>query len=73
MSSEGSSRFRTEKVGSPYRGQIVFLDTPGVHEPHDQLGKEMLHGARHSLDDADVLFWMVYPKSRTRKNGCLVG
>ncbi|HOG23824.1 MAG TPA: GTPase Era [Candidatus Omnitrophota bacterium] len=51
-----------KKVGSPYRGQIVFLDTPGVHEPHDQLGKEMLHGARHSLDDADVLFWMVYPR-----------
>ena len=48
---------------SPYRGQIIFLDTPGVHEPRDILGEEMIHDVRRSLEGADILFWMVYPRA----------
>lgn len=47
---------------SPYRGQIIFLDTPGVHQPHDVLGEEMVRDVRQSLEDADILYWMVYPR-----------
>ena len=47
---------------SPYRGQVIFLDTPGAHKPHDILGEEMIHDIRRSLEDADILYWMVYPR-----------
>lgn len=51
------------EVGSPHRGQIVFLDTPGVHRPKDALGEGMVRDVQRSLSDADLLFWMVYPKA----------
>lgn len=43
------------------RGQIVFIDTPGVHRPHDLLGEKMVQGAENSLRDADIIFFMVLP------------
>lgn len=51
------------KVESPYAGQIIFLDTPGVHQPKDALGAGMVREVQQSLSDADLLYWMVYPKS----------
>ena len=50
-------------VQSPYRGQIIFLDTPGVHQPKDALGAGMVRDVQQSLADADILYWMVYPKA----------
>jgi len=35
--------------------QIIFIDTPGIHEPHTQLGRLMVQQARGVLGDADVL------------------
>ncbi|HOW87898.1 MAG TPA: GTPase Era [Candidatus Omnitrophota bacterium] len=48
---------------SPYRGQIIFLDTPGVHQPKDALGKGMVRDVHESLSNADLVFWMAYPKA----------
>ncbi|HNX68055.1 MAG TPA: GTPase Era [Candidatus Omnitrophota bacterium] len=47
---------------SPLRGQMIFLDTPGVHQPQDSLGEGMIREVRHSLEEADLIFWMAYPK-----------
>jgi len=41
------------------RGQIVFLDTPGMHIPKDELNKYMVAQARKALEDADVSVVMV--------------
>lgn len=38
--------------------QIVFIDTPGVHEPHTQLAKSMVEHARASLTDVDVILFV---------------
>ncbi|MFZ4507960.1 MAG: GTPase Era [Fimbriimonas sp.] len=38
--------------------QIVFLDTPGIHEPHTQLGKAMVDHARAALTDIDLLLFV---------------
>ncbi len=38
--------------------QIAFIDTPGIHEPHTQLGKAMIEQARMSLGDADVILYV---------------
>ncbi|MFH0985571.1 MAG: GTPase Era [Candidatus Omnitrophota bacterium] len=50
-------------VQSPYAGQIIFLDTPGVHQPKDALGAGMVREVQQSLADAELLYWMVYPKA----------
>jgi GTPase len=39
--------------------QIVFLDTPGMHHPHNKLGEYMNGVSQDALQDADVILWMV--------------
>ena len=43
------------------QGQAVFLDTPGFHHPQDFLGRWMIDKIRSSLEDADLIYWMVFP------------
>ncbi len=45
------------------RGQIIFLDTPGIHEPKNRLGKYMVQAAEKTLDEVDVVLWLVEPSS----------
>lgn len=45
------------------QGQILFLDTPGLHDPRDPLGAWMMKEAQRSLDDADLVYWMVLPEA----------
>jgi len=39
--------------------QIIFMDTPGIHNPHHKLGEYMNEIAKATLEQADVLIWMV--------------
>ncbi len=39
--------------------QMVFLDTPGVHEPNSKLGEYMMEAVKRSLEDIDILLYMV--------------
>lgn len=39
--------------------QIVFLDTPGIHKPKQQLGKEMNNMAYSAAHDVDVAIFVV--------------
>lgn len=39
--------------------QIIFIDTPGLHKPVHRLGEFMNQTAEDTLDDADVIVWMV--------------
>jgi GTPase len=39
--------------------QIIFMDTPGIHQPHHKLGEYMNEVATATLKDADVLLWIV--------------
>ena len=39
--------------------QIIFIDTPGIHKPSQTLGKYMNKQAYYSLEDADVILFMV--------------
>ncbi|PIQ85816.1 MAG: GTPase Era [Candidatus Omnitrophica bacterium CG11_big_fil_rev_8_21_14_0_20_45_26] len=50
------------------RGQIVFLDTPGIHQPKDKLSHRMALHAQSSLEDADVVLWLVEPALPNQKN-----
>ena len=44
------------------RGQVVFLDTPGMHDAHDLLSGWMMREIEKSLADADLLYWLVLPE-----------
>lgn len=45
------------------RGQIVFLDTPGIHKAKNKLGAYMVTVAEHTLQDVDVILWLVEPSN----------
>ncbi|MCI9125176.1 MAG: GTPase Era [Eubacterium sp.] len=45
------------------RGQIVFLDTPGIHKAKNKLGEYMVTVAEHTLQDVDVILWLVEPSN----------
>ncbi len=39
--------------------QILFVDTPGLHKPHNKLGEYMVTVATNALRDADVILWVM--------------
>ena len=41
------------------KGQIVFLDTPGIHQAKNKLGEYMVNVAESTLKDVDVILWLV--------------
>lgn len=45
------------------RGQIVFLDTPGIHKAKNKLGEYMVTVAERTLQDVDVIVWLVEPST----------
>lgn len=47
----------------PKRGQIVFLDTPGIHKAKNKLGEYMVSVAERTLKDVDVILWLVEPST----------
>jgi GTP-binding protein Era len=44
-------------------GQIIFLDTPGIHKAKNKLGEYMVHVAEHTLSEVDVILWLVEPSN----------
>lgn len=45
------------------RGQIVFLDTPGIHQAKNKLGEYMVSVAERTLSEVDVILWLVEPSN----------
>lgn len=45
------------------RGQIVFLDTPGIHESKNKLGEYMVKVATKTMEEVDLILWLVEPST----------
>lgn len=56
-----TTRNRIQTVYTSDEGQIVFVDTPGIHKPKNKLGNYMVHIAERSLEEVDVILWLVEP------------
>lgn len=56
-----TTRNRIRTVYNDPRGQIVFLDTPGIHKAKNRLGEYMVDAAEKSLKDVDVVLWLIEP------------
>ncbi len=56
-----TTRNRIQTVLTTDEGQIVFLDTPGIHKAKNKLGDYMVNVAERTLNEVDVILWLVEP------------
>lgn len=54
-----TTRHRIVGILSEERGQMVFLDTPGIHKPQHRLNRRMVKAASDALSEADVICLLV--------------
>ena len=58
-----TTRNRIQTVLTTEEGQIIFVDTPGIHKAKNKLGEYMVHIAERSLNEVDVVLWLVEPST----------
>ena len=58
-----TTRNRIQTVYTCERGQVAFLDTPGIHKAKNKLGEYMVSVAERTLKDVDVILWLVEPST----------
>ena len=58
-----TTRNRIQTVYTDEQGQIVFLDTPGIHQAKNKLGEYMVSVAERTLREVDVILWLVEPST----------
>lgn len=59
-----TTRNRIQGIVTRPQGQMVFIDTPGLHEADSELGRQMMHEVAAALEGIDVLL-LVVDASRT--------
>ncbi len=57
-----TTRNRIRSIYTDEKGQIVFLDTPGIHKAKNKRGEYMVSAAEKTLNDADAVLWLVEPE-----------
>lgn len=56
-----TTRNRIQTVYTNEDGQIIFVDTPGIHKAKNKLGNYMVNVAEKTLKEVDVILWLVEP------------
>ncbi len=59
-----TTRGRIRTVYTCDKGQIVFVDTPGIHKAKNKLGEYMMTAAKRTVSEADVVLWLVEANER---------
>jgi GTPase len=54
-----TTRNRLRGILTTPKSQIIFVDTPGIHKPHHQLGEVIVKNARNAIGAVDVLLFVV--------------
>ena len=54
-----TTRNRLRGILTTPEAQIIFVDTPGIHKPHHQLGKVLVQNARIAIESVDLLVFVV--------------
>jgi len=54
-----TTRNRIQGIVTQKRGQIVFIDTPGLHDPDSALGRQMMHEVAAAVEGIDLLVLIV--------------
>lgn len=58
-----TTRNKIQTVYTDERGQIIFLDTPGIHKAKNKLGEYMVSVAERTLKEVDIVLWLVEPST----------
>ncbi|MCI9078108.1 MAG: GTPase Era [Lachnospiraceae bacterium] len=58
-----TTRNRIQTVYTCADGQIIFLDTPGIHKAKNKLGEYMVSVAERTLKEVDIILWLVEPST----------
>lgn len=58
-----TTRNKIQTVYTDERGQIIFVDTPGIHKAKNKLGEYMVNIAERSVNEVDVVLWLVEPST----------
>jgi len=53
-----TTRTRIQGIYTSDTGQIIFIDTPGIHKPKHLLGEYMVKVSTRSLEEVDVIYYM---------------
>lgn len=61
-----TTRNKIQGIYTRKDAQIVFIDTPGIHKPHSQLGDFMVQSSLSTLNEVDAILFMV---NATQKRG----
>jgi GTP-binding protein Era len=56
-----TTRNKIQTVFTDERGQIIFIDTPGIHKAKNKLGQYMVSVAERTLMEVDLVLWLVEP------------
>ncbi|MEM7770629.1 MAG: GTPase Era [Cyanobacteria bacterium P01_E01_bin.6] len=54
-----TTRNRLQGILSTSDAQIIFVDTPGIHKPHHELGSVLVHNAKFAIQAVDVVLLVV--------------
>ena len=54
-----TTRNKIQGIYTTDEGQIVFIDTPGIHKPQNGLGDFMMKTANSALHEADMIWFVV--------------
>ena len=58
-----TTRNKIQTVYTCDQGQLIFLDTPGIHKAKNKLGEYMVNVAEKTLKEVDVILWLVEPST----------
>jgi len=56
-----TTRNKIQTVYTSEKGQIIFLDTPGIHRAKNKLGEYMVKTAERTFKEVDVILWLIEP------------
>ena len=57
-----TTRTEIKAIINRENSQIIFIDTPGIHKPKNKLGKFMIETAINSIQEADIVLFIVDAK-----------
>jgi len=67
-----TTRNRLQGIVTTPQAQMIFVDTPGIHKPHHELGKVLVQNARVAINSVDVVLFVVEATSVAGKGDLFV-
>ena len=65
-----TTRNKLKGILTTKNGQIIFVDTPGVHKPHHRLGEILVKNAKSAINGVDMVIFVI--DSSEEPGSCLL-